>query len=61
MGTKEVALSYIKVGDPWCKRSHRDRTKCNVIGELTLQTKPFSNLSQIVEGRGVPGTPRFIR
>jgi len=23
-----------------CKICHRDRTKCNIIGELTLQTKP---------------------
>jgi len=23
------------------KRCHRDRTKCNVLGELTLQTKPL--------------------
>jgi len=26
---------------PACKRCHRDRTKCNITGELTLQTKPL--------------------
>jgi len=24
-----------------CKRCHRDHTKCNIIGELMLQTKPL--------------------
>jgi len=24
-----------------CKRCHRDRTKCNITGKLTLQTKPL--------------------
>jgi len=30
-----------------CKRCHRDQTKCNVMGELTLQTKPLSTNSTL--------------
>jgi len=29
------------------KRCYRDRTKCNVIGELTLQTKPLYTNSTV--------------
>jgi len=36
-------IAELTFQDNWnaCKRCHWDRTKCNILGELTLQTKPL--------------------